>query len=513
MTDECSFDYIVVGGGSAGAAVAGRLAEDGTHRVLLIEAGEGDRDEMITAPSQWTRTVGTRFDWGYVSEPEPFMNDRRLPLTRGKVLGGTGSINAMLYVRGVPLDFDEWAAAGNRGWSYRDVLPYFRRAEDNERGANEFHGVGGPLHVADRRSDARFFGLWIEAMVARGHPLISDFNGAGRDGVGYFQLNVNRGRRHSSASGYLAIPDAAGSPTVWESVHVDRLVLDGTRVSGVLIRRGGEEQVIRAEREVVLSAGAYNSPQILQLSGIGPADHLHELGIRVAVDLPVGDGLQDHPGVGVKLHPDTPEAGALSVAAAASNLVEAGGFFRNSEADATPVVEAVLEAPSPGPTGTAALYVEVLKPESVGAVRLRSTDPTAAPAIVHNHFAAANDRRTLVEGLRYNLEVTAADVLPRGVTALQWPRSLSDSDLWDYIREYGQSLFHPTSSCPMGVVVDDELRVLGVQGLRVVDASVMPTVVRGNPNASIVMIAEKGADLILGRKPLDTATTPVEVRT
>lgn len=507
--------FIIIGAGSAGATLAGRLSEDPDVEVLLVEAGGATDTETHAIPAMWGDLLTTEWDWGYWSEPEPYLDGRRTYLPRGKGLGGTSAINGLLYVRGVPRDYDEWAAAGFAGWSWDEVLPYFRRAERNVRGADELHGDAGPLDVCDRRSDNVLIDTWVRAAQEAGHPLNPDFNGPRQEGVGYFQLTARDGERWSTASAYLK---PRPNLTVLTHARATRLLFEGSRVVGVEIWRHGELSEWRTDGEVVLAAGAYNSPQLLMLSGIGPADHLAEMGIAVREDLPVGDRLQEHPGVPLVIATDggtlygsrddeawrrwrEAKDGPLS-----SNIVEAGGFFRTRSALETPDVETVvLPAMFAGAglgraTGHAyTMFPQLLKPESTGTVRLRSAIASAHPRIEHRHFEAEADRRAMIDGVRLMMEIAEQPAL----RALERERVLypgddTDDAIWAHARANAQGMFHPTSSCAMGAVVDEQLRVLGVDGLRVVDASIMPRIVRGNPHAAVVMIAEKAADLLTG---------------
>ncbi|MEV6352827.1 GMC family oxidoreductase [Streptomyces hydrogenans] len=512
------YDYVIVGAGSAGCVLAARLSEDPEVRVALIEAGGPDTAQEIHVPAAFPQLFKSALDWDLDTDPEPGIGGRRAYLPRGRVFGGSSSINAMIYIRGNRADYDGWAAAGATGWSYDDVLPYFKRAEDNERGEDAHHGVGGPLTVSDGRSRHPLTSAFVRAAQQAGHKANDDFNGETQDGVGRYQLTQRDGLRCSAAVAYLHPALARPNLTVLPAARAQRVVIEGGRASGVEVERDGTTEVVRAEREVILSAGAYESPKLLMLSGIGPAAALSALGIGVVQDLPVGQGLQDHYMTLLNFRTDTESLiGAATAENAAllqgegrgpltSNIGEAGGFFRSRpELDApdiqfhaAPVLfhQEGLGAPvahgfSFGPC--------VLAPTSRGAVTLRSARPDAAPRIVHQYLTTAEDRGAIVAGIRTALDIAAQPAVADLVTApFDVPASDSDGDLLAWARRSGQTLFHPTSTCAIGSVVDPELRVYGVRGLRIVDASVFPSVTRGNTNAPTIMAAEKAADLVRG---------------
>ncbi|MYV37408.1 choline dehydrogenase [Streptomyces sp. SID1328] len=513
-----SYDYVVVGAGSAGCVLAARLSEDPEVRVALIEAGGPDTAPEIHVPAAFPQLMKTELDWDLDSEPEPGIGARRTYLPRGRVFGGSSSMNAMIYIRGARADYDGWAAGGAVGWSYADVLPYFRRAEDNERGEDEFHGTGGPLTVSDGRSGHPLATAFVDAAVQAGYKTNDDFNGERQLGVGRYQLTQRGGMRCSAAVAYLHPALRRPNLTVLSSARAHRVVTEGGRAVGMEVERGGTVEVVRAEREVILSAGAYESPKLLMLSGIGPGAVLSAFGIGVVRDLPVGAGLQDHYMALLNYRTDTESliAAATEENAAllqsegrgplTSNIGEAGGFFRSRDELDAPDVQfhaAPVLFHQEG-LGAAAEHGFafgpcVLAPTSRGSVTLRSPRPDAAPRIVHNYLTTPEDREVIVAGIRIALEIAAQPAVSDLVTTpFDAPASDSGADLLAWAQRAGQTLYHPTSTCAIGSVVDPELRVLGVPGLRVVDASVFPSVTRGNTNAPVIMAAEKAADLIKG---------------
>jgi choline dehydrogenase len=514
-------DYVIVGAGSAGCVLAARLSEDPDVTVTLVEAGPPDAADNIHIPAAFGKLFRTQYDWDYATHHEPGCDRRRIYLPRGKTLGGSSSMNAMIYIRGNRADYDGWRDAGCAGWGYDDLLPYFLRAEDNERGASELHGAGGPLRVSENRSRNPMTLAWVEAGVAAGHARNEDFNGPAQDGVGIYQLTQRDGQRCSTAVAYLHPAMTRPNLTVETRMQAHAITFEGTRAVGITGERFGEPVELRAEREVILCAGAYNSPQLLMLSGVGPAELLTLLEIPVVLDQPlVGQNLQDHPNAGLTW--TTPEPVSLLVTldpavqqefaergtgALTSNIGEGGGFARTRADSPAPDVQyhacpvMYVDEGLAAPTDHAfTLGCCVLQPSSRGSVLLASADPTAKPAIVHNYFAEDADMETLVAGLRIALEICAqAPMAPYAATPFTYPASDSDADLRAHVRAHMQTLYHPAGTCAMGAVVDGELRVQGVEALRVVDASVMPTVPRGNTNAPTIAIAEKAADLVRGR--------------
>jgi choline dehydrogenase len=520
------FDYVVVGAGSAGCVLAARLSEDPDVRVALLEAGGEDTQPEIHVPAAFPALFKSNLDWDLLGEREPGLDNRRLYLPRGKMLGGCSSINAMIYVRGNRADYDAWAAAGHAGWSYDEVLPYFKRSEHNERGESAYHGAEGPMAVSESRSMHPLVDTMLEAARYAGHEHNPDFNGARQEGVGRFQLTQREGLRCSTADAFLRPAAERENLEVITRAMALRIVFEGSRAIGVEISRDGRVQTIRAEREVLLAAGAYQSPVLLMLSGIGPEDQLAPLAIEIREALPVGHGLQDHCMAQVNYLTDepslfmatTPENFALlqdeGRGPLTSNIPEAAGFFRARAGVDAPDVEfhfapsmffdEGLTAPSDhgycfGPV--------VIKPTSRGRVMLRSPLPDSKPRVLCNFLTTEEDRASMLAGIRIAMEIAAQPPL-RAVEREPFsvPDSDSDEDLLAFARRAGQSVYHPTSTCAMGSVVDSELRVYGCDGLRVIDASVMPEITRGNTNAPTIMIAERAADLIgAGRSARTTA--------
>jgi choline dehydrogenase-like flavoprotein len=520
-----TFDYVVVGAGSAGCVLAARLSEDADVRVALLEAGHEDTQPEIHVPAAFPALFKSSWDWDLLGEPEPGLDHRRLYLPRGRMLGGCSSINAMIYVRGNRADYDAWAAGGCEGWSYDEVLPYFKRSEDNERGEDRFHGVGGPMGVSESRSMHPLVDTMLEAARQAGHEHNPDFNGARQEGVGRFQLTQREGLRCSTADAFLRPVAERQNLTVLTRAMALRVLFEGSRAVGVEIARDGQVRQIRVEREVLVAAGAYHSPVLLMLSGIGPEDQLAPLAIEMRSDLPVGMGLQDHCMAQVNYLTDepslfmatTPENFALLEAEGrgplSSNIPEAAGFFRTRAGLEAPDLEFHF-APSlffdEGLTAPAdhgyCFGPVVIKPTSRGRVMLRAPLPDSKPRVLCNFLTTDEDRASMLAGMRLALEIAAQRPL-RAVEREPFsvPESDSDQDLMAFARRAGQSVYHPTSTCAMGAVVDSELRVYGFEGLRVIDASVMPEITRGNINAPVIMIAERAADLIRAGSSAATA--------
>ncbi len=513
------YDYVIVGAGSAGCVLAARLSEDPDVSVALIEAGPPDTVENVHVPVAFSALFRTQVDWDYSTAAEPHADRRRIYLPRGKTLGGSSSTNAMVYIRGNRADYDAWRENGCEGWGYDDLLPYFIRAEDNERGASALHGSGGPLSVCENRSRNPISDAFLEACAQAGLPANEDFNGDHQDGFGYYQVTQRDGRRCSAAVAYLHPAMSRPNLTVETYMQVHRVLFEDGRAVAVQAARLGELHELRAAREVILCGGAYNSPQLLMLSGVGPAEALTMLQIPVVQDLPgVGQNLQDHAAAGLTWTHDEPVSllTALSEENLAaftaqgrgplcSNIAETGGFIRTSPD---------LDAPDVQFHAAPALYVDepvfehgfglgpcVLTPASRGIVALLSPDPTAKPYILHNYYAEESDLARMVDGMRVALEITSQPALaPYTRRPHYTPASDSDADLRAHIRQQTFTIYHPVGTCRMGAdeqaVLDTELRVRGVEGLRVIDASVMPTVPRGNTNAPTIALAERAADLI-----------------
>lgn len=513
---------MIVGAGSAGCVLAARLGEDLDVKIAVVEAGPPDTDPEIHMPMAFGLLLKSRFDWDFVSEPEPGLDSRRNYLPRGRVVGGSSSLNAMIYIRGNRADFDEWAAEGLKGWAYEDVLPYFKRAEDNERGESYYHGVGGPLSVSDSRSMHPLADTMIEAAIAAGIPANDDHNGASQEGAGRFQLTQRNGRRCSTAVAYLRPAVERGNVDLITDVLATRILCEGDRAVGVEILRGNQLEQLRAGHEVLVCAGAYQSPQLLLLSGIGPADELSQFGLEPRQDLPVGRNLQDHASLLLVWRSSqeslmtamTPEnmelferegRGPLS-----SNVGEGGAFVHTRSGLDAPDVQfhfgaLMLHEEFLGPLVDHAYCFgpALLKPTSRGYVKLRSPLPHVKPRILNNFLLTEEDRRSMIDGARIAMDVNAQSAL-QSVCGGEFlvPASDSEADIMDFMQRHVGTVFHPVGTCAMGSVVDPDLRVYGLEGLRVVDASVMPSVPRGNTNAAVIMLAEKAADLIRGLPPL-----------
>jgi choline dehydrogenase len=522
------FDFIIVGAGSAGCVLANRLTADGRHKVLLLEAGGEDRDIWIHIPLGYGRHfTNPKVNWLYETEPEAECHGRRVIQPRGKVIGGSSSINGLLYIRGQAEDFDHWRQLGNVGWSFADVLPYFRKAEDQQRGADEFHDTGGPQRVSDMEK-LPVCDAFIAAAEQCGYARNPDFNGAAQEGFGYYQLTSRRGRRCSASVGYLKPARRRPNLKVVPHALATRVLFEGRRAIGIEYRQGGEKCVAHA-REIILSGGTFNTPQLMQLSGLGPASLLQEHGIPVIADMGgVGADLQDHFHARMVYRSTQPVSVNDLLASKRRGLIAglnyllrrrgllamgaayAGGFFRTSEAVATPDVQCHIMlfsgetiAPPLHPFSGISCPLIVLRPESRGTVRIKSADPNAAPAIAPRYLSAARDRDTMVAGLRALRRILAAPALSSFIEAEHdpGPACASDDDLLDFARRKGSTVYHPTSTCRMGndpnAVMDARLNVRGVERLRIIDASVMPALISGNTNAAVIMIAEKGADMIL----------------
>lgn len=499
------YDYVVIGAGSAGCVVANRLTEDGQTTVLLLEAGNPDTKPELHIPTDWTKLWGTEVDWAYFTEEEPHLNNRKIYCPRGKVLGGTSSINAMVYIRGNRYDFDHWQELGNPGWSYQNVLPYFKKSENQQHGACQFHGVDGLLNVADAVAPSVVSQHFVEAAVATGYDRNPDFNGATQEGAGIFQLTFQEGKRQSTAVAFIHPILQRPNLTTTTSALVTRLLFEGTRTIGVEYLHNNTLHQAFVNQEVILSAGAFDSPKLLMLSGIGNAEDLQALGIYPVVDLPgVGQNLQDHLSVSVA-YLSTQEVQP----APTSNIAEAGLFLHTeNKLDAAPNLQfhvgpVLWVQPEFAREGSGFSIVPcLLHPQSRGSVSLRSSSPQYSPRIQMNYLQNEEDLQALVEGIKISRTFANSGAFDEylGEEVAPSINVTSDEDIKAYIRQNCDTTYHPVGTCKMGTdsmaVVDPELRVYGVDGLRIVDASIMPTLTSGNTNAPTIMIGEKAVDLI-----------------
>ena len=531
------YDYIIIGAGSAGCVLADRLSADGRYTVCLLEAGGTDRRFWVTVPLGYGKLFYNKaVNWCYTTEPSKGLGGRPDFWPRGKLLGGSSSINAMVYIRGQQQDFDGWAEAGNPGWDWESVLPIFKEMETYDGGSNHFRGDKGPLHVSRADRDAHpLCAAYFEAGQALGLPLNEDFNGPSQEGVGYYQVTTRKGRRHSSAKAFLRPAMGRKNLTVLTGAQAKRILFDGKRATGVVFQQAGREKTLHAGREVIVSAGAINSPQLLQLSGVGPADLLRKHGIDPVLDQPqVGANLQDHQGLNITYKARIPtlntilrpwwgklwvgmryllnRSGPLS-----RSINQAGGFFRTDPSRNRPNMQLYLQAFStlqprlgerplltPDPFPGFSLGLSNCHPRSRGYLEITSNDPFAPPRIVANPFEDEEDMQEMLQGVKFVRQLAQHPALAALIEEeiVPGPQCQTDEDLIEDIRQRGGTVFHPSGTCRMGpdpaaAVVDSRLRVHGLQGLRVIDLSIYPTIISGNTNASAMMIGAKGAAMIL----------------
>lgn len=525
-----TYDFVIVGAGSAGCVLANRLSEHGRYSVCLLEAGPADRYPWIHIPIGYAKTMfHPVYNWGFYTDPDPGMNDRRIYWPRGKVFGGCSSINGLIFIRGQRADYDAWASAGNTGWGWDDVLPYFRRAESNDLGPGPTRGTDGPLSASSIKARHPLTEGFIGAAKELGVPHIPDFNTGDQEGVGYYQLTTRKGLRCSTAVAYLNPAKRRPNLTIEAQAQAEKILFEGTRAVGVQYRQNGQSQTVKAKREVILSAGALQSPQLLQLSGIGPSPLLKKFNIAPIHVLPgVGENLQDHLQIRLIYECTQPittndelrsplrklrmglqwlltRSGPLAI-----GINQGGLFTRVLEQSDTPDIQyhfGTLSADSAGgsvhPFSGFTLSVCQLRPESRGYVRITSGDPLQPPSMQPNYLSTELDRKTVIAAVRYTRKLAATGPLKRLIRSEYRPgnQTQSDEQILEFCRQYGATIFHPSGTCKMGndplAVVDARLRVHGVQGLRVVDCSIMPTLVSGNTNVPVVMIAEKASTMIL----------------
>ena len=541
-----NFDYIVVGGGSGGCVLAARLSEDPSVSVALIEAGPADKNILIHVPAGLALLAQTKAaNWNFDTVPQKGLNGRTGWQPRGKVLGGSSSVNAMCYIRGHRADYDHWAAEGNEGWSYDEVLPYFKRAEHNERLHDEFHGSDGPLNVMDLRSPSRYVQDFIEAGREAGYPINDDFNGAQQEGIGPYQVTHKNGERHSVAKAYLTPNLGRRNLTVFTEAHTTRILFEGKRATGVEFRRAGRIEQIGANHEVLLAAGSLQTPQILMLSGVGPAAELTQLGIGIVHDLPgVGQNLHDHlDAVQVVVAPQLKETFGVTFGGIArvlkaipewrnhrrgiltTNFAEAGGFIKSQESEAIPDLQLHFVIAKLVDHGRKTVlghgfsgHVCVLRPQSRGSVTLASRDPMAAPRIDPNFLGDPDDLPRMVRGFRLMRELFSQPALAK-LGGHEHPRSANastDAEIEQFIRSHADTIYHPVGTCRMGPgamdVVGADLRIHGLEGIRIVDASIMPRIIGGNTNAPTIMVAEKASDMIKAARLAGADADPQTVR-
>lgn len=523
------FDYIIIGAGSAGCVLANRLSTNPDTKVLLLEAGEEDKSSDIKTPIAFSKLFKTKYDWQDETVVQPHMNERPMFQPRGKVIGGCSSTNAMIYMRGNRLDYDHWAELGNSGWSYQEVLPYFKRSEDNQVFANTYHGVGGEWTIDGYRYQHPLSKALLKAVEQAGFALNPDFNGEVQEGFGFHQLNQKDGRRCSAADAFLHPIRHRSNLKVLTKAHVTKVLMEGKTATGVAYQQDGKTVEVKVGKEVILSAGSFNSPKLLMLSGLGPADHLKEKGIAVLKDIPgVGQNLQDHLLGGIAYRSkksdtyDTIEGFPRILGALWQFLVKKGGPLSSNVCEIGGFVRTLPDLPAPdiqfafapafyirhgfdNPKGQNGLGFGpiLLQPYSVGEVRLRDHNPNSKPLIDPKYFSDERDLATMIRGAKIADQVLSQSALDeyRGARYLPDKELHSDEEMAHLLRGMAETLYHPVGTCKMGqdpmAVVDEKLKVIGVKGLRVIDASIMPKIVRGNTNAPTIMIAEKGADLVL----------------
>jgi len=543
--DNSLFDYIIVGAGSAGCVLADRLTEDGASSVLVLERGGSDRSVLIQMPSALSIPLNMpKYNWGYQSEPEPHLNGRRINCPRGKVLGGSSSINGLVYIRGNALDFERWEAEGAAGWSYRHVLPYFRKAENRAEGGDAYRGGDGPLHTSYGPLKNPLYRCFIDAARQAGYPVTDDVNGYQQEGFGRMDMTAHRGQRWSAANAYLKPAMRRPNLKVEGGVAVSKILFEGRRAVGVTYQQGNQTRSVRVRREVILAGGPINSPQLLKLSGIGPTDELRQHGIEIIHDLPgVGENLQDHLEFYFQVAVTQPVTlystmGLFAKAMigarwllrrdglGATNHFESCGFIRSRAGIQYPDIQyhfLPLAVSYDGKTlatehGMQA-HVGPMRSKSRGWIRLASPDPLDAPKIFFNYMSDPEDWQDMRACVRLTREIFAQPAFDpwRGREIQPGAEITSDAAIDDFIREKVESAYHPSGTCKMGsasdptAVVDPEARVIGIEGLRVVDSSIIPSITNGNLNAPTIMLAEKAADHIRGREPLAVSNAPYYV--
>ncbi len=524
------FDFIIVGAGSAGCTLASRLSENGKYKICLMEAGGKDNNPWIHVPIGYAKLFTNKnVNWLYQTKNDDGWVKRSMAAPRGKVLGGSSSINGMIYIRGQKEDYNHWRQLGNTGWSYDDILPYFKKAEIQERGQNEFHGISGNLHVSDHKDNHPLAKAYVDAAVEEGFKANNDFNGETQEGFGPYQWTTYKGRRWSAAKAYLSDVKKKKNVTIITGAHATKIIFDQKVAKEIEYKKDGKLYVVRAKKEIILSLGAFNSPQLLQLSGIGPKKLLDSYGIETVRELKgVGENLQDHINAPVIFQLNKPftvndvynnfsrrigagleyifkRQGMLSM-----GVAYAGGFFKTNETFETPDIQSLVLMFSTTAIGGAphkypgvTVVCTLLRPESRGYVKITSSDPLSPPEIAPNYLSVESDRQKLIDAIRIVRRICENKNFSKYVVQEKYPGVNKDSDdqLLDYLREMSRTSYHPVGTCKMGTddmaVVDNELKVNGVRSLRVVDASIMPTLVSGNTNAPTIMIAEKAADMIL----------------